>query len=318
MLAALALIFALTRAEIVERFRAPAITKANGLVQVIADCPADMRREYQMDVAAFAARICNALERKERMHAARFSSPGIMIFIGDERTNRTDVVASAKTRRGGSRYTRIYLPAPGFSDVERLRLEVAKAFYYAVKGDRLDDEDARRALVETDQSLRVREEYGDLAKWYAGELAPQPDESPDEFDERMLKLARSVILPGHAAPSDVLHFAGRLRFYPAAFDVPYAGRLRSCTFAEAIELAQTEPRIRLQAFEKAPFIVAFGGGRSPELAAAANAYSAFLFELAKYKMTKDELAGLLAGADALLAEAFAKAKDAYGAPGGRY
>ena len=36
---------ALTRAELIERFKAPPLTKVSGLVQVVADCPAEMRRE---------------------------------------------------------------------------------------------------------------------------------------------------------------------------------------------------------------------------------------------------------------------------------
>ena len=33
---------ALTRAEIIERFKAPVATRVDGLVEVFADCPTDM------------------------------------------------------------------------------------------------------------------------------------------------------------------------------------------------------------------------------------------------------------------------------------
>ena len=52
---------ALTRAEILERFRAPVVTQADGLVKVYADCPDDMRREYQGPIGSFAAETVKTL-----------------------------------------------------------------------------------------------------------------------------------------------------------------------------------------------------------------------------------------------------------------
>lgn len=312
------LIFALTRAEIIERFKAPVAIKANGLVQVVADCPKDMRREFQMDVATFASDICKRLEALEKLNSPKFAEPGIVIYIGEERTNRTDVVTLRKKRRDGTAFTRIYLPAPGFSDVERFRLEVVKAFYLAAFSREIDDDGARQALIDSDLDLKVDDEYNRLAKWIAGDARPADGESPEQFDERHLKLARSVIKPGLARTCDVLHFASRLRFYPTAFDVPYCGRYRSCTFRDAVSLAERDPRIRLQAFEKAPFVVAFGGGRGAALADAAKAYSDFLFDLAKFVKPREELLEELDAADALLAAAFDEARLAESGGGGRF
>ena len=39
-------LLALTRAEILERFKAPVVTQSDGLVKVYANCPEDMRREF--------------------------------------------------------------------------------------------------------------------------------------------------------------------------------------------------------------------------------------------------------------------------------
>ena len=55
MLLAGLVLMALTRAEIIERFRSPVVTQADGLVKVYADCPEDMRREFQSPIARFAA-----------------------------------------------------------------------------------------------------------------------------------------------------------------------------------------------------------------------------------------------------------------------
>ena len=81
----------LTREEIIARFRAPPTTRVSGLVQVIADCPADMRREYQGPIARFAADICNDLYRHRRVQPVLFKEPGLIIHIGDVRTNEAAV-----------------------------------------------------------------------------------------------------------------------------------------------------------------------------------------------------------------------------------
>ena len=55
------LVMALTRAEILERFRAPVVTQADGLVKVYADCPEDLRRDYQGPIGSFAAETVKTL-----------------------------------------------------------------------------------------------------------------------------------------------------------------------------------------------------------------------------------------------------------------
>ena len=48
------LVLALTRAEIIDRFRAPPLTKVGGLVQAVGECPSDMREEFLAPVAEIA------------------------------------------------------------------------------------------------------------------------------------------------------------------------------------------------------------------------------------------------------------------------
>lgn len=304
------LMLALTRAEIVERFKAPAITKVNGLVQVVADCPQDMRRDFQMPVADFAADVCRKLEALEKMKSPRFAEPGIIVYIGEERTNRNDVVVKARKRRSGELFTRIYLPAPAFTDVERFRLEVAKAFYRCAATKELDDEGAREAIIASDPQLKIDDEYARLAEWFAGQ-GPNGiflESGASKVDEEYLKLSRTVIQPGVARVEDVLRFASRLRLYPKSFDAPIAGRYRDCSFADAIKLVDIDPRIRLMAYDKAPLVVAYGGGRSEELTAAATAYSEFLLDLVRLKKSKDELKAQLDAADTLLNIALERAR----------
>jgi len=98
MLLASILLLALTRAEILERFKAAPVTKVSGLVQVVADCPADMRREFQGPVATFVADVCRTLYRAENAHERPFVAPGIVVYVGDVRTNVTAVVVKPRTR----------------------------------------------------------------------------------------------------------------------------------------------------------------------------------------------------------------------------
>lgn len=291
------LLFALTRAELIERFKADPITRVDGLVQAIGDCPADMRREYLAPIAANMAGICNSLYRGERMKPIRFDLPAIIVHIGDVRTNISHIAVKVQRRDDGTRLTKMFMPSPGFADIERFRLETVKAFYRAVKGEEIDDETAIRRLHAADPDLRARDNYADLDKWLAGEPVK-------EDDEHFLKLMRSVIKPGYASESDVLRFASRLRLYPRTIDGFFCGRFWSCSFAEAVEYAKIDPRLRLEAYAKAPLLIAYGGGHGESLLAAAEAYSKFLFDFAAYTKTKEELLKELEEADAKLNQAY--------------
>lgn len=299
---ALAIAGNMPRAELLARLKAPAITKVNGLVRVFADCPEDMRREYQMPAASFAANTCRSLYAHFKIAPPRFAEPGIIVHVGDERTNDTSVVSAAATRRDGTRFTRIRLNAPAYSDLEKFRLAVVRAFMFAVKGEEIDDKAAFAVLIEADPQARTEMHYAEIDRWLHGEKTHGDD-------EEMLKLCRSVLDPGDARPSDVLRFASRLFLYPASFDKPFAGGRDSCTFAQAIELAKEDPRVRLAALEKAPQMVLFGGGRGEELCAAAESYSRFLFAIARGKDDAGALREMLADAELKLNIALEKARE---------
>lgn len=285
---------ALTRAEIIERFRAPVAVRCDGLVAVFADCPSDMRLEYQNPIAGFAAEECERQYARARERRRRFAEPAISIHIGDVRTNDATVASRVLERRGGGRFTKITVPAPGYADVAALRREVAKAFHLAVLGAALDDAAAERAVVDADPEARIERAYADIERWSKEGAATGLD------DEEMLKLSRTVLVPGRARPSDVLRFASRLYLYPASFDAPFCGEIQTCPFRDAIALAARDPRIRFAAYAKAPLVVAYGGGRGAELAAAADAYSNFLLELARGSKPAGELADMLDDADVKL------------------
>ena len=292
------LLLALTRAEILERMKAPVITQVEGLVQVYSNCPEDMRREFQMPIASFAAETVKTMYRGLGMRTQRFSKPGIVIHVGDVRTNDTEVIARVSTN-GERIVSRIYLKSPGYADVNQLRLEVVKGFYRSVVQKELTDEAALKAYRLADPEERLRDERMRLEDWLAGRGTSD--------DEEGLRLMRKIFAPGRASRRDVLIFASRLFLYPPAHDLVFAGRYKVLSFREAIKFAKIDPCIRIMASLKANEMPVMGGGKGEVLSSAAAAYRAFLLALGDVDKEDDELKELLEEADIKLNLAFEKA-----------
>lgn len=297
MLFAVIAMLALTRAELVARMKAPVLTMSEGLVQVYADCPEDMRIEYQMPIARFAADAVELLYRGAGIRPRRFAAPGIMIHVGSVRTNLAEVVATVQTN-GERVVTRIYAKSPGYVDRSRLCLEIAKAFNRAVCGRELDDAGAAAALRAASPRARAEDARNELEEWLRGEGGHD--------DEEALALMRKVIEPGRASHRDVLVFASRLYLYPETLDRPFVGGRTSLSFREAIEASANDPRVRLAAYLKSNELAVFGGGRGEDLASAAAAYTAFLREIVRGKLSQPELSSMLDSANDLLRRAGGK------------
>ena len=275
MLLACAILFAtLSRAELIERFRAPRIVQVDGLVQVRAECNAAMRREYQLPIAGFAADVCRRLYRAENLREKHFEQPGVVIVIGDVVTNLTNVVSRTEKREDGAKYVKILLPAPGYADRDALSAAVARGYFLAVHDLALDDEAARKRLRETVPELKLEDDYRALEEWYAGKRGK------DDDDEKYLKLQRSILQPGVATKHDVEIFASRQFLYPAYFDSPFCGKYECLSYRDAIESAAEDPAIRIAAHLKVQEAVLFSGGRGERMSAAGLAYAAFLNDLA--------------------------------------
>lgn len=291
----------LSRAELVERMRTPPMTRSHGLVQVFANCPADMRDEFHSPVARFVSKTCDSLYASTTNTPTQFSSAGIMVFIGDGRTNDASVVSRAYSRKDGTFYTRIYLPSPEYSDLEKFRIEIARAFILAVEKREISADKAVALLRDLDPKKRVDNKYDEIEKWLRGE----PVESDDE---EVLKLMRSVLQPGVARQSDVLRFASRLYLHAPLFNFPLAGKYHTCSFRQAVDLVKVDMTVRYLAYKKAPLLIAYGGGRSKELADAAQAYYNFLFELGRAKKDREELLDMLEAAEIKLNIALEEAR----------
>lgn len=290
---------ALTRAEIIERMRAPVLTQAEGLVAVYADCPEDMRREFQSPIGRFAADTAETLYRGLSQKPVRFHKPGIVIHVGDVRTNDTTVTTRVVTNDART-ISRIYVRSPGHADLERLKLEIIKAFYRSVKAVELTDDgavDAYRAAV---PRLRIEDERWKLEEWLAGRGKLETEDA--------LLLMRKVIEPGVASRRDVLTFASRLFLYPMYFDERFLHKYDCLSFRDAIRLVRQDPRIALMALLKVGELPVLAGGRGEKLRAAAEAYVDFLKELARCEKSEDELKDMLEGADAKLSLALEGAK----------
>ena len=293
-------LLALTRAEIIERFKAPVITQAEGLVQVFANCPEDMRREFQMAIARFAAETALPLYAGVRKRPMRFRKPGIVIHVGDVRTNVAEVVTRVSTNDDRI-VTRLYVPSPGGADLDRLRTEIVKAFYRSVERVEIGDAEAVRAYRNVHPELRVADERRQLELWLVGR-----GEIRD--DEEGLRLMRKVISPGHASRRDVLIFASRLYLYPPWHDMRFADRYDCLSFREAVKCAKIDPFVRVVAAVKSKDLPVFGGGRGEDLTAAALAYREFLLAFARGETEEPELLKMLDDADVKLNVAFEKAE----------
>lgn len=291
------LVMALTRAEILERFRAPVVTQADGLVQVYADCPEDLRREYQSPIASFAAETVKTLYQGQAKKPVRFDRAGILIHIGDVRTNVTEVTSQAFTNDNRV-VTRIRVKAPGYADLYRLRLEIVRAFFRSTEKREVTEAEAIAAYRKGDPVLRIFDERMKLEDWLAGRGTRD--------DEEGIRLMRRVFEPGKSSPRDILIFASRLYLYPPQYDIRFLGRFDRLSFREAVRFGRRDPVVRLVAYRKALELPVLGGGRSPELTAAANAYQAFLFELAKGERDEKGLKRLLDTADEQLNVAYEK------------
>ncbi len=289
------LVLALTRAEIIDRFRAAPVTQLDGLVQVYGDCPADMRRDFQLPVASFVSDICRKLYASERKRPLKFGEPGIIVRIGDVRTNIAQVVSRPAERSGGEKFTRIFIPSPSGADLSMLRIQVVQAFYRAVNGEEIGEAEARRRLRATDPELRVADLQEDLDAW-----RERGEYTCGRTDDDYLKILRGVHLPGVATKTDVRNFASRLYLYPSCYAFPFCGKYTSCTFRDAVSLAKDDPFVRLAAYDKIPSLTLFGQGHGDKMNDAVLAYVKFLAELVRYEKSEDELRSLLDQADAKL------------------
>ena len=105
-------------------------TSAGGFVKVVAaDVPGDPMG-FRLPILQFATRNLRELEKAYKLEMPRRETPGLVIYALDGKTNDTRVIVRA-ARRDATFATRVWLPSPGFSDLDQLRFEIARAYLRA-------------------------------------------------------------------------------------------------------------------------------------------------------------------------------------------
>lgn len=109
-------------------------TSADGLVRVVAaDVPGD-EIGFRAPILNFTMREIRAVAATYKITAPSVRDPAIVIYALDGHTNDTRVISRVRRRRGIAE-TRIWLPSPGFSDLELLRVAVVTAYLRACSLD---------------------------------------------------------------------------------------------------------------------------------------------------------------------------------------
>ena len=335
-------------------FAPKAVVSTDGFIRVVAyDNPRD-EVGFRRPILAFAGNLLDSLSNAFNVKREKVKEPGLVIYAMDGRTNDTRVIVKPEKRSNGSKVVKIYLPSPGYSDLDELRMGIAKSFIGADMPDWLaqgvlrcrDSETIRedtRFMLElwsggrlpffpalcTD--LRVGKgkaaalpgfvagwikERKVLEKlraegWNGKRLAEMLTEEKDPVmqdracDERLARLARSVLEPGECGDWELDFFSSRLLLYPPYYDMKLVDGRAVCSFREAIDVGESNLLVRATALLKSREVPLYAIGRGDRLRAAADTYTRFLLGVAAGEK-KEDLLKLLNKADSKLEAAYEK------------
>ena len=153
---------------------------------------------------------------------------------------------------------------------------------------------------------KIREEGWNgrrLAEMLTGETDPILQDRAS--DERLARLARSVLKPGECGKWELDFFSSRMMLQSPFFETKLAGGKASCTFAEAIAAGESNLAVRVAALLKSKEVPLYALGRGDGLRAAADAYVRFLLGVAAGE-EEAKLCGLLKKADSRLEAEYEK------------
>ena len=310
-------------------FAPKSVVSTDGFVRVVAyDNPRD-EMGFRRPILAFAGNVLDSLSVAFDIKRSKVKEPGLVIYAMDGRTNDTRVLVVPETRASGSKVVKIFLPSPGYSDLDEFRAGIAKSFVGADMPDwlvqgalRCIDEETRRAdtrfVLELWSGARLPffpalctdlrtgrgkaaalpgyvagwiREKKILAKlkaegWNGKRLAEMLTGETDPFlqdrasDERLARLARSVLEPGSCGMWDLDFFRSRLFLHSPYFDTKLAGGRASCSFGDALKAGDSNLLVRATALLKSREVPLYAIGRGDALRAAADAYVRFLLGVA--------------------------------------
>lgn len=335
-------------------FAPKAAVSSDGFIRVVAEDDPRDEVGFRLPILAYAGKTLDAISKAFDIKRTRVSEPGLIIYAMGGRTNDTRVIVRHETRKSGSDVLKIFLPSPGYSDLEELRIGIARSFLgnglpdWVVQGVlRSEDDDTRREderfvlqlwssarlpffpalcsdlragkgraaalpgymagwIREKKLLKKLTEEKWDgarLAILLTGETDPMMQDRAS--DERLARLARSVLQPGDCGIWELDFFSSRLSLYSPVFNVKIARGDFSCPFRDAIYESGTNLLLRAAAFLKAREVPLYALGRGEELQSVAQAYTMFLFSLAGGEDAQ-KLHALLDSADSRLEKAYEK------------
>ena len=354
--AAFAALFALAACVVCAEvpFAPKAATSSDGFIRVVAnDDPRD-EVGFRLPILAFAGKTVDALAKAFNLKRERVQEPGLVIYAMDGRTNDTRVILRSETRRSGTRVVKVFLPSPGYSNLDELRICIARSFLgdelpdWVLQGVIRSENDATRRADErfvlglwsdgrlpffpalcTDLRvskgkaaalpgyiagwIRERKLLGKLVKekWDGRRLAElltgekDPAMQDRANDERLARLARSVLEPGECGLWELDFFASRLSLHSPVFMMKMVRGEFACPFRDAILENGTNILVRTAAFLKAREVPLYALGRGDELQGIAADYTKFLFSLAGGEDSA-KLTALLDSADSRLEKAYEK------------
>ena len=328
----------------------------DGFIRVVADDEPSDEVGFRLPILAFAGKTIDSIAKAFDLKRRRVTEAGLVIYAMDGRTNDTRVVVRHETRRSGAPVVKIFLPSPGYSDLDELRTGIARAFLgrevpdWVVQGVlRCGDDATRRADVRlvldlwssarlpffpalcTDlrvgkgraaalpgylvdwirekkllpKLIREKWDGARLAALLTGETDPVRQDRAS--DERLARLARSVLEPGECGRWELDFFSSRLSLYAPVFGVPVARGEFSCSFRDAIAENGTNLLVRAAAFLKTREVPLYALGRGDELQGIAQDCVRFLFSLAGGEET-EKLTALLDGIESRLERAYEKSQ----------
>ena len=331
-----------------------AAVSSDGFIRVVAYD--DVRDEvgFRLPILAFASKTVDALANAYDLKRVKVKEPGLVIYAMDGRTNDTRLLGRQETRKSGSVVVKVFLPSPGYSDLEDLRIAIARSFFgmnlpdWMVQGllrsqddtTRRDDERFVLSLWSSARlpffhalctDLRVskgkaaalpgyiagwvkekkllgtlREGAWDgkrLAQLLTGETDPVLQDRAS--DERLARLARSVLEPGECGLWELDFFSSRLFLYSPVFDATLVRGRHACSFRDAVAENGSNLIVRAAAFLKAREIPIYALGRGDELQAVAASYERLLLGIAAGE-ERAKLDEMLDSADSRLELAYEK------------
>ena len=143
-----------------------AAMSSDGFIRVVSyDDPRD-EVGFRLPILAFAGKTLDAVSAAFELARTKANEPGLVIYAMDGRTNDTRVLVQPESRKNGSKVVKIFLPSPGYSDLDELRTGVVRAFV----GPELPDWVIQGILRCLDAETRRADQRFVLTLWSEGRL----------------------------------------------------------------------------------------------------------------------------------------------------